>query len=90
MKNPMLCVPVCVNDQTNGLEEHSILGIRMLNFLGLWWLLSLVQYRLQTFRQSTTDSGVLCQSKDNKSIEQRRLPIWTYPEAGNFATAAKV
>jgi hypothetical protein len=57
----MLCVPVCMDDQTDGLKEYSILGIRMLNFLGLGWLLSLVQYRLQTFRQATTNSGVLCE-----------------------------
>lgn len=52
--------PVVVDDERNGFEENGILGVGVLNLLGLGRLLGFVQNSLQTFRQATPQCRVLC------------------------------
>ena len=42
-------VRVHVDDEVDGLKEHSVLGVGVLHFLGFGRLLGLVQDRLQAF-----------------------------------------
>ena len=50
---------VVVDDKADGLKENSILRVGMLDFLRLWWLLSLVENGLKTLVQSRSDSWIL-------------------------------
>ena len=59
-------VRVHVDDEVDGLKEHSILGIGVLHFLGFGRLLGLVQDCLQTFCQSCTNTWILCKINNNK------------------------
>lgn len=52
-----------VDDQTDGLKQHGILGIGVLYLLGLGRLLGLVQYGLQALAQPPPDCRVLCWAK---------------------------
>lgn len=50
--------PIMVNDEADGLKEHSVLGIGMLHLLGLRWFLGLIQNRLQALGQAASHSRV--------------------------------
>ena len=65
--NKKSCVTVGVDNQTNSLKEDGILSIGMLNLLRLGRLLGLVQYRLETFRQSASNTSVLCTTNQVRS-----------------------
>lgn len=56
----LFSLPVGVDDQTNGLEKYSILGIGMLYLFRLGRLLRLVQYRLEAFGKSSSNTSILC------------------------------
>ena len=47
-----------VDDQADGLEEHSVLGIGVLHLLGLGRLLGFVENRLQALGQAATHCRV--------------------------------
>lgn len=55
-------VPVGVDDEADGLEEHGVLGVRVLHLLRLGRLLRFVQDRLQTLGQPAAHARILCAS----------------------------
>lgn len=50
--------PVIVDDEADGLEEDSVLGVGVLHLLGLGRLLRFVQDALQALGQAATHGGV--------------------------------
>ena len=62
-------VNVHVDDEVDGLEEDSVLGVGVLHLLGLGGLLSFVQNGLQTLCQPRPHAGVLwCYSQQDRSL----------------------
>lgn len=59
----MRCSPVVVDDETDGFKEDSILGIGVLDLLGLGWLLGLVEYSLQALNQTSFHCCIFCGEK---------------------------
>lgn len=47
-----------MNDEADRLKQHSVLGVGMLDFFGLWWFLGFVQNRLQALGQAASHSRV--------------------------------
>ena len=52
-------VPIVVDDEGDCFEKNTVLGIGMLDFLGLWRFLGLVQDRFQALIEPPTDSRII-------------------------------
>lgn len=48
-----------MNDQGNGFKQDGVLGVRVLDLLGLGRLLGFVQNGLQTLHQTSLDGAIL-------------------------------
>lgn len=55
--------PVMVDDEGDGFEQNSVLGVGVLDLLGLGWLLGFVEDGLQTLCQTTSQRCILCKNK---------------------------
>ena len=57
-----------MNDEADGLKQHRILGVGVLDFLGLGRLLGLVEDGFQTLGQAPSDSSILCRKAQVGSL----------------------
>lgn len=85
----MYDLPVMVDDEGDGFKQNGVLGVGVLDLLGLRRFLGFIEDGLQTLGETTSQRGVLCKENQTLQAPSPRLRLsnlyswWTSACAAN-------